>query len=270
MILSPEIEPIAGTLRRGSPDRFGYEWSIYKDVLPEHRVQLQRWLGEVTLESFRGKRVLDVGCGMGRNSYWMAMAGASSVLAVDVNEGSLRSARENLKPLLQVQVKEGSAYDLDAAEIGTFDRVVCIGVLHHLANPSAALAKMWSVVKPGGELILWCYGKEGNRTLLPLIQILRALGSRLPLPISHLMAKAVTALSWPLIRGLPWKTDYYRNLKSLSFRNVESIIFDQMIPHIAHYWTRDAMIALTQPLGGRVAVSLVQGNSWNVVVHKAL
>ena len=31
---------------QGSPDRFGYEWASYSEILPESKHQLERWLGE--------------------------------------------------------------------------------------------------------------------------------------------------------------------------------------------------------------------------------
>jgi 2-polyprenyl-3-methyl-5-hydroxy-6-metoxy-1,4-benzoquinol methylase len=255
---------------QGSPDRFGYEWSTYSTILPESRGQLERWLGSTTLESFRGKRVMDVGCGMGRNPYWYLQAGAADVLGVDVDDGSLSAARKNLASFSNGRVEKCSAYDLDPAVLGQFDRVTCIGVLHHLAQPEAALQKMWSCVAPGGELILWCYAKEGNRLMLPVIQSLRAIGSRTPIAVSHAIAKGVTLVAWPAIRMLPWRTDYYRRLRSLSFGNVESIIFDQMLPHIAHYWTRRDMERLAADLvGGTARIEFVQENSWHVNVVKS-
>jgi 2-polyprenyl-3-methyl-5-hydroxy-6-metoxy-1,4-benzoquinol methylase len=248
---------------KGSPDRFGYEWSTYAAILPESKGQLERWLGSTTLASFRGKRILDVGCGMGRNPHWYADAGAASVLGVDMDDGSLAAARKNLAPFANVRVEKGSAYDLDPAVYGTFDRVTCIGVLHHLAEPEKALRRMWSCVAPGGDLVLWCYAREGNRLMLPVIQAFRAMGSRLPLGGTHAVAKAITMLAWPAIRTIPWRTDYYRRLRTLSFKNVESIIFDQMLPHIANYWTRADMERLTGLLdGGRPRIEFVQGNSW--------
>jgi 2-polyprenyl-3-methyl-5-hydroxy-6-metoxy-1,4-benzoquinol methylase len=252
----------------GSPDRFGYEWATYATILPESRGQLERWLGSTGLASFEGKSVLDVGCGMGRNPYWMLTAGAERVTAVDVDPQSLASARRNLSSFTRANVVECSAYDLDPAQLGTFDRVTSIGVVHHLEDPAAALKAMWSCVAPGGDLVLWCYGKEGNRLLLPVIRGFQQLGSRLPLPVTHAVAKAVTVAMWPALHALPFRTDYYRNLRKLSFRNVESIVFDQMLPHIAHYWTRDEMTALVSPLGGDAIVELVQGNSWHVRVMK--
>jgi len=255
---------------RGSPDRFGYEWSTYSAILPESKGQLERWLASTTLESFRGKRVMDVGCGMGRNPFWYLQAGAASVLAVDIDDGSLTAARQNLASFPNARVEKCSAHDLDPAKLGTFDRVTCIGVLHHLADVEHALERMWSCVAPGGDLVLWCYGKEGNQLLLPVIQTFRAMGSRLPLSVTHGIAKAVTALAWPAIQTFPFRTDYYRRLRTLSFKNVESIIFDQMLPHIAHYWTRADMERLTSLLaGGRARIEFVDGNSWHATITKA-
>lgn len=252
----------------GSPDRFGYEWATYSEILPESKDQLQRWLGSTSLDSFADKRVLDVGCGMGRNPHWYAKAGAREVVAVDVDEGSLAAARKNLAPLANARVERCSVYDLDPSALGRFDRVTCIGVLHHLADVEGALARMWAMVAPDGELLLWCYGKHGNRLILPAIQALRAIGSRAPIEVTHALAKGVTLAAWPALKFYPWRTDYYRRLRTLSFKNVESIIFDQMLPKIAHYWTRDDMERLLAPLGGDVTIELVQGNSWHARVRR--
>ena len=254
---------------KGSPDRFGYEWSTYSGIMPESKGQLERWLGPTTLETFRGKRVMDVGCGMGRNPYWYAEAGATSVLGVDMDDGSISAARQNLARFSNVRVEKVSAHELNPAVHGTFDRVTCIGVLHHLDEPENALRRMWSCVAPGGDLVLWCYAKEGNRLMLPVIQSFRALGSRLPINVTHGVAKAVTLLAWPMIQTLPFQTDYYRRLRTLSFENVESIIFDQMLPHIAHYWTRADMERLAGALeGGRLRIEFVQGNSWHANIAR--
>ena len=254
----------------GSPDRFGYQWARYSTVLPESKEQLKRWLGSTTLESFKGKTVLDVGCGMGRNPYWIAKEGAKHVMAIDFDDESLAAARKNLSAFSNVEVRKISVYDLSASDIQTFDRVTCIGVLHHLSDPTEALQRMWSCVAPGGELILWCYAQAGNRLLVPLIQSIRAVGSRLPMIASRTFAKSLTLAAWPVIYFLPWKTEYYKNLKALSFNNVECIILDQMIPRISHYWTKQEMQNLLAPLKGELTLEFVQGNSWHARITKSL
>jgi len=83
---------------KGSPDRFGYEWDEYAEILPEHEDQFRRWTVPLSPADWPGKEFLDVGCGMGRNSYWPLKYGAAGGVAVDVDERSLDSARRNLKP----------------------------------------------------------------------------------------------------------------------------------------------------------------------------
>jgi hypothetical protein len=61
---------------RGSPDRFGYEWGAYAEILPEYEEQFRRWTVHVAPGDWRDKSFLDVGCGMGRNSYWPMIYGA--------------------------------------------------------------------------------------------------------------------------------------------------------------------------------------------------
>ena len=219
----------------GSPDRFGYEWDTYSQIRPESGEQLERWLGPIRLSSFKGLSVLDVGCGMGRNPYWMLKAGAASVTAVDVDERSLAAAARNLSSFPNSRVIRNSAYELNPDRLGYFDRVTCIGVLHHLSDPHTALMKMWRCVLPGGDLVLWCYGRSGNRLFLPMIQFLRFFGSRLPLPITRAMAVLATMIAYPVFKCFPWKTIYYRNLKQLPFWSLETIIFNQFLPKIAHY-----------------------------------
>lgn len=254
----------------GSPDRFGYEWSHYSTILEESRGQLQRWLGSTGLHSVRGKRVLDVGCGMGRNPYWFVREGAREVVAVDIDPGSLEAARRNLAEFPNVHVQECSAYDLAPATLGRFDSVTCIGVLHHLQEPERALQRMWDCVAPGGDLLLWCYAREGNRMFLPVIQALRFVGSRVPIRVTHLLARAATAGALPPLAFWPWRTDYYRRLRQLSVANIESIIFDQILPLTTHYWTQDEMMALLAPLHGEKRLEFVQGNSWHVRIRKPL
>ena len=79
----------------------------------------------------------------------------------------------------------------------------------------------------------------------------------------------MTALAWPALRTLPFRTDYYRRLRTLSFENVESIIFDQMLPRIANYWTFEDMGRLVGRLeGGSPVLKLVEETSWHARVTK--
>ena len=73
----------------GSADRFGWEWATYAEILPEYEEQFRRWTVHLRPEDWRGKSFLDVGCGMGRNSYWPMKYGAREGVAVDIDDRSL-------------------------------------------------------------------------------------------------------------------------------------------------------------------------------------
>ena len=141
----------------GSSDRFGYEWDTYAEILPEHEEQFRRWTAPLSPQDWRGKDFLDVGCGMGRNSYWPLKYGADSGVAVDVDERSLERARRNLQSFSRIQVMRASAYELPFEE--RFDLAFSIGVIYHLEHPQRALEKMVHAVKPSGRVLIWVYGR---------------------------------------------------------------------------------------------------------------
>jgi len=73
-----EVEHLA------SPDRFGHSWNIFKEILPVREMQFLRWTVGLDRAEWRGKTFLDVGCGIGRNSYWPFIYAAKSGLSIGV------------------------------------------------------------------------------------------------------------------------------------------------------------------------------------------
>ena len=168
----------------GSPDRFGYEWGAYGDLLPEYEEQFRGWTVHLAPADWRGLSFLDVGCGMGRNSYWPMTYGAREGVAVDIDERSLTNARRNLAAFPSMQVTRASAYDLPFEN--RFDLVFSIGVIHHLENPPDALQRMVRAARPGGRVLIWVYGREGNEWLVSVLDPLRkALFRHLPVSLVH-------------------------------------------------------------------------------------
>jgi SAM-dependent methyltransferase len=255
---------------RGPPDRFGYEWNAYTQMLPDYEEQFCGWTVHLAPEDWRGKAFLDVGCGMGRNSVWPMNYGAREGCAVDIDERSLASARRNLARFPAVEVVRASAYDLPFAN--RFDIAFAIGVIHHLDDPGRALQRMVRAVKPGGKVLIWVYGREGNRWLVTLLDpVRRALFSRLPVALVHHLSLYPTALLWLLLRlGLrPMK--YFELLARLGFSHLRSIVFDQMLPRIAHYWPRATVVALMTGAGLEdIRVASVNEMSWSAIGTRPL
>ena len=255
--------------KRGSPDRFGYEWQAYAEILPEYEEQFRRWTPHLSPEDWRGMRFLDVGCGMGRNSFWPMQYGAAGGVAVDVDERSLASARRNLSQYSVLSVERCSAYDLPWRD--EFDIAFSIGVIHHLEFPERALERMAAAVKPGGRVAIWVYGRENNGWLLPMLNPLRrALFSRLPIGATHHLSLYPTALLWLLLRLGLRPNAYFRLIASFGFAHLRSIVFDQMLARIAHYWRREEVEALMARAGLEdVRVAWVNEMSWAAIGSRA-
>ncbi len=254
--------PLPDMDRRGSPERFGYEWNTYADILPLYEEQFRRWMPHVTPEDWRGKTFLDVGCGMGRNSYWPLSYGAAAAVCADIDDRSLAAARRNLAKYPNATILRCSAYDL--AFENRFDIVFSIGVIHHLDAPARALARMEAAARPGGLVAIWVYGKENNEWLIRFLDPLRnALFSRLPVAIVHHLSLYPAALLFVLLRLGIRPIAYFRLIAQFGFGHLRSIVFDQMLPRIAHYWSRDEVAALMQTAGLQdVQIEWVNEMSW--------
>lgn len=111
----------------------------------------ERLVGDF-VERLPGGRVLDAGCGTGRDVKKLLDHGASEVYGVDASEQMLEIAREH-EP-------QGKYLQGDVGELGfqdaCFDGVFSVGVLHHLDREDfrRALGEFHRVLKPGGSMFL--------------------------------------------------------------------------------------------------------------------
>lgn len=249
----------------GSPERFGYEWGAYSELLPIYEEQFRRWTPHLSRADWAGKTFLDVGCGMGRNSHWPMLYGAAGGVAADLDERSLAAARHALGRFPAAEVVRASAYDLPYRD--RFDIVFSIGVVHHLEDPARALSRMAQAARPGGQVAVWVYGAENNRWLTAgLNPLRRALFSRLPVGLVHHLSLYPAGLLWLLLRLGVRPISYFRLIAKFGFPHLRSIVFDQMLPRIARYWTGAEVEALMRGAGLRdVRLEWVNEMSWAAI-----
>ncbi|MDP3685609.1 MAG: class I SAM-dependent methyltransferase [bacterium] len=257
----------AAELRVGSTDRFGVEWSRYPELRPAYRTQLLDWITPLVLADFQNKMVLDAGCGMGRNSYWIAEAGARRVVACDLDERTLAAARRTLARFRNAEVVACSVYALPWRDL--FDVVISIGVIHHLEDPGRAVANLVAATKPGGTILVWVYAHEGNERLLRFLRPLRTITSRLPTSITHTVAYLCSAPLYVLLRLRQTRHPYAQRMHTWTFRHLHAVVFDQLLPRIARYWTNAEARALFAGLPvTSVRTTWVNRNSWSIVAQR--
>ncbi len=114
--------------------------------------------GFAEFERWRGKRVLEVGVGLGTDFVRFARAGAV-LSGVDLTEASVELVRRRLdQEGLEADVRVADAEHLPFGD-GGYDLVYSWGVLHHTPDTRAAVEELRRVLKPGGEARIMLYSR---------------------------------------------------------------------------------------------------------------
>jgi SAM-dependent methyltransferase len=108
-----------------------------------------------------GRRVLEVGCGIGTDATNFARAGADYT-GVDLSMESLKLACRRFDIYgLKGRFLQANAEELAQKLAGErFDLVYSFGVIHHTPDPAAVIAQIRRLVKPGGEFRLMLYARN--------------------------------------------------------------------------------------------------------------
>jgi SAM-dependent methyltransferase len=134
----------------------------YFDEVEERKYFVEPHIpGFAQFERWRGRRVLEVGCGLGTDAVNFARAGADYT-GVDLSEVSLGLARRRFEVFgltgrFLLANGEQLASQLEPA---SFDLVYSFGVIHHTPNPDAVLRQVRMLVKNDGEFRLMLYARD--------------------------------------------------------------------------------------------------------------
>jgi SAM-dependent methyltransferase len=139
---------------------------------------------------YRGRTVLDAGCGHGRYLPAFAALGARPV-GLDAGCGPETTGVLREDP--RIAVVQGDVRR-PPFRPGSFDLVFCDGVIHHTSDPRGAYLALARLVKPGGALYVWVYPKEGALREAGF-RAARAVSTRLPGPAVRTLAFALAPLT---------------------------------------------------------------------------
>jgi len=101
----------------------------------------------------RGKKILEIGCGIGVDAEYFAKAGAKQVKAVDLSESCLEVAKKRLKPYKNTVLLLSPFEELKLPQDETFDLIFARGALHHL-KLDISMQKIRDHLKSGGKAVL--------------------------------------------------------------------------------------------------------------------
>jgi ubiquinone/menaquinone biosynthesis C-methylase UbiE len=148
-----------------------------------------------------GAQVLEVGCGPGHLSIRLARQHGLTVTGLDLDPAMIAHAQANADRPRNSDQHRPSFVVGDVATLafpdGSFDLVVSTLSMHHWADPTAGLAEIGRVLRPGARSLVWDF-RPGVRP--------HPFGPRhahLPDPIEHTRSsplRVVNAAPWPW----PW------------------------------------------------------------------
>lgn len=146
----------------------------------------------------------DIGCGSGR---WAKVAAplVAKLNLVDASRQALDVARQNLAGASNVTFIEASVGGLPFDD-NSLDFAYSLGVLHHVPDTQAAVNEIMRVLKPGAPFLVYLYYAFDNRprwyrSIWRLSDGIRAIVSKLPLSLRHLVCDAVAiGVYWPFAR----------------------------------------------------------------------
>jgi SAM-dependent methyltransferase len=190
------------------------------------------------LGRIRGARVADVGSGSGRIVNMLLDAGVSHVTSMEPSDAIEVLKRNTAKRADSITYVHGPGETLP---LDRYDAVFSIGVLHHIVDPIPVLNRAYQALRPGGYVLLWVYGQEGNEAYLLWSSLLRRLTTGLPDFILVGLARVLSvALSAYLMccRAFPLPMHRYMTgvLGRLTWRQRVLTIFDQLNPAYAKYY----------------------------------
>lgn len=131
---------------------------FFDDLDQYHFEKLHHLLRLVDFDGYRGRMVLEVGCGAGVDLARFARGGAE-VTGVDLTDSAIQLARMNFEQqglTGRFEVADGEHLPFPD---NTFDLVYAHGVVQYTANPQRLVGECRRVLKSGGQAVFQVYNR---------------------------------------------------------------------------------------------------------------
>ncbi|HJU55795.1 MAG TPA: methyltransferase domain-containing protein [Pyrinomonadaceae bacterium] len=263
--------------KAATADGFGWQWQHFTQRDEKYEEQFLGWIAPVKPDFFKGKIVLEGGCGKGRHSRLAAEWGARDHIGVDLSS-AVETAFAATRDLPNAHVVQADIYHLPFRRV--FDYAFSVGVLHHLPDPFGGFRSLASKVKPGGHLSAWVYGAENNGWIMRFVDPLREritsrINRRALLHLSKLPTAALYATT-KLVYGPLNRTErgsaiarhlfyneYMKFISGFGWREQHTIVFDHLVAPTAYYISRGDFEKWWEKIGAReVTIGWHNENSW--------
>jgi SAM-dependent methyltransferase len=165
-------------------ESFGAEWSAFHTFNEDEIYNAGDNYFDIIPTNILNKttNALDVGCGTGRWSYYLADK-VGFIECIDPSKAVI-AASNLLRNKNNIRISKASVDNIPFAD-ATFDLVFSLGVLHHVPDTKKAIGKCVDKLKPNGHILLYLYYNLENRglffkTLFYLSNSIRWIVSKFP------------------------------------------------------------------------------------------
>ena len=209
-------------------ESFGFEWSRYR--VRNEQENLRTFFRETlySSEEIKGKLVLDAGRGSGRYSRAAAAVGAR-VFGFDASI-SVEKAKE-MSGGFPVEYIQADLFNPPFRH-GSFDYIFSLGVLHHTKSPLGVLRRLYPLLRSGGAISFWVYGRTGSFTEFKEAFPCRLKGFRLGLFLLLRIRELNSEIVRKITTNIPDKILYLLSYLSIPFGRIR--IINAVLPVSTH------------------------------------
>ena len=191
------------------------------------------------LNKIFNKEIMELGTGSGRILKNLITFKPKKIYGIEPSS-AINVAKKNLKKY-KIDFKKIKGEDLDFNN--QLDFIFSLGVIHHIPNYDKVLKNIYNSLKPKGEFIVWVYGKEQNYLYLLIFNNLRRLTIHLPDSLLRILSIKLNIFTYVYgffcnFLKLPLREYFLNVFNKCSFEKRTYIIFDQLNPSYAKYFTK--------------------------------
>lgn len=222
------------------------------------------------LSQIKNKKIMEIGSGSGRILKNLIKFFPSKVTGIEPSEG-ITIAEKNIDTSI-VELLNIKGEDINFRE--EYDFVFSLGVIHHIPNYEIVVKNIFNSLNKNGKFIVWVYGKEGNELYLFIFNNLRRITILLPDYVLRFLCHILNLCSYVYeflcnFFPLPLKKYFLEVFGKCSFEKRSYIIFDQLNPSYAKYFTRQELIDLLDKAGFKeIDIKHRHGYSWTAIAKK--
>jgi SAM-dependent methyltransferase len=223
------------------------------------------------LKNIKNKVIAEIGIGSGRIIKNLQSYNPKNIYAIEPSR-AIQIAKKNLSKHNNIKFIKIKCENIHFKK--KFDFIFSLGVIHHIPNSVKACKKIHNALKENGSFIMWLYAYEGNELYLKIFANFRKITIKLNDRILRLICYVLNLFLYFYIFicnffELPMKQYLFKVFKKCSFEKRNYIIFDQLNPSYAKYYTKKDVKSLLEKSGfKKYKIFYRHKYSWTIIANK--